>query len=187
MLLGLEKEVNTDVEDVDHRGFIEKRTDFVVPKFGNAALCVGKTFTVLPGYAQHELFTVTEDHRIKNGIIGSVFIKANNQDPKKLWFGIYDADKNRRPPKRESDEWKFAKCEDFMTTNSKRRMIKWNNSNFIGEALVGRRVCKLWGNGKYYRGTIVAFRGNKKYLIRFDDGDEASYHENSVIDMLRLK
>ncbi|TAL34476.1 MAG: DUF4537 domain-containing protein [Spirochaetes bacterium] len=47
---------------------------------------------------------------------------------------------------------------------------------------VGTKVLALWGNGKYYPGTVSAIAGND-YSINFDDGDKGK----ASLDHIRVK
>jgi hypothetical protein len=189
LLAGLKREVETDLEDADPRGFVEKRTKFHIPKYGNSAVYIGKEFMVLDKFKNHEYFTYEDGHHCSMGKIAKVATTKPSNDEnitQQLWFKFYDTAKHRRPPAKDSDDWRFARCEDFMTTSATRTMIKWTKQGLIGSNLVGRRVCKLWGNGKYYEGTISRYLVDKKrYEVSFDDGEKKLFAENTVIDMLR--
>jgi hypothetical protein len=59
------------------------------------------------------------------GKINAVVCKRGEFD---YYYRFYDHLKNRRPPQLGSNEWKFVRCADFMSTSDSRRKMTWDPS-----------------------------------------------------------
>jgi hypothetical protein len=185
----------TDWEDVDEEGFVKKRAKFAVNKYGNSALYIGLEFHVMPSFKKYANFIFPCGRIMERGKIASVVAKkvihgeSSSSSDEVLFFTYYDLDKHRHPPPTGSSEWKYAKCEEFLTTNAKKKMVKWAVGQDVkGDRLIGRRVCIEWYNDKFYRGTITKYKpSNNSYQVSFDDGDEKEFKENKILSSLRVE
>jgi hypothetical protein len=89
-------------------GWVIKRKNFYVGRYGNAALYCGRTFKFLEKTEQHKTVPV--------GKIVDVVQKQNSTD-KALYFKFYNHHDHRTPPPSGSLMWKYEKCIMFMSTN----------------------------------------------------------------------
>lgn len=194
LLSGLDNDDETDWDETDSKGFVRKRSDFNVPKYGNAAIYIGQEFKVMEAFKKHANFVFPDGKIMERGKIASVLAKkidrgeTSSSSDEVLYFTYYDLDKHRHPPPTGSSDWKYVKCEDFLTINVKKKMVKWTaDKDVTGVRLIGRRVCIQWSNDKFYRGTITNYKSsNNSYQVSFDDGDEKEYKENKIFNSLRV-
>lgn len=195
VMSGLSHDDETDWEDVDEEGFVKKRANFIVPKYGNAALYIGQEFKVMEAFKNHTNFVFPDGRIMERGKVAFVVAKkmahinSSSSNDDLLYFTYYDMDQHRHPPPKGSSDWKYAKCEEFLTTNAKKKMVKWAVGQDVkGDRLIGRRVCIEWYNDKFYRGTITKYKpSNNSYQVSFDDGDEKDYKENKILTSLRVE
>ena len=191
---GQEQEDCTDMEDCNSKGFYIKKRNFGLPKYGNCAVYVTKSFTALEGkYKQHDYFR-KNGHSLSASVGTSSYLSKGRiahivstiDEPETLWFAFYDVDQHRRPPS-SPEEWHYAKCVDFIS--SKMKMIKWDNNILIGQGLLHRTVSVYFGStDRYYVGTVTNYEKEKKkpYEVTFEDGEKHSFSEKNILETLRV-
>ena len=170
-LLGLEEEEATDYET--EADWIVKKTAFGVRNYGNSCLYIRRVFK----------FVKAENNcGFKRGKIVDIVCKAIDKEV--LYFKFFDADNHRKPPANEK-HYCYIPCRDLMTTDAKKALVEWEGpKNFIGNALIGRRVCDLFDDGMFYKGKVVGYKGGR-YRVVFDDGDELEIKEKRLMEILR--
>ena len=176
----------TDIDDTDPDGWIERKNDFYVPKYGNAVLYCGRTFCFSPKCLQFQKCPIGK-------IVSVVYKREDTQ--KILYFRYYNFKELRSLPQSGSKHFYYEKC-SVMMKNGKNSLIALDKINgdrqLLGNALVGRSVQKGFKSNdcghtsfKYYRGKIVAFNDNKYYSIIYADGDKEDVDEKEVVKILK--
>jgi hypothetical protein len=183
----------TDNEgDVD--GWVVKRNNFHVKKFGNAVLYCGRTFRF---HDKAEQFKTTPTGKIVD------VVQRKTGIDKELYFRYYNHDLHRKP---KSDMWKYEKCAVLMNTSKTNSIItldpKNGSNNLFGYALLNRKIQKgfklenekgkylLDENKKqimsYYFGTIDSFDSEEgKYSVTFEDGDKDRFDQSTILPLLK--
>jgi hypothetical protein len=183
----------TDNErDVD--GWVVKRSNFHVKKFGNAVLYCGRTFKF---HEKTEQFKTTPVGKIVD------VVQRKSSSDKDLYFRYYNHDLHRKP---KSDMWKYEKCAVLMNTSKTNSIItldqKNGSINLFGYALINRKIQKGYkledDKGKYlldenkkhlmsyYYGTIDSFdSADGKYSVTFEDGDTDRFDKHEILPLLK--
>lgn len=179
----------TDYENSED-GWTVRKSRYGIPKYGNAAVFVGRSFTISK---ENELRASTLfGTEIKSGIIHSVICQTN--DPDKLYFKGYDHTTYRTVPTNKPNAWWIIECVTLMSSNMKTKVIDWDDTvtatatlkgikGFIGEGMIGKTIMKQFGD-RYYRGKITSYNG-LYYGITYDDGDSEELSEKIMLLHLR--
>lgn len=178
----LEEEEVEEITDLDEEAeWITVRKVFNVARHGNSCLYI------------HRKFTVTDKSPIKGcneGEIVAVVYKKSDEY-RTLFFKFYDCRKFRNPPAAYAvdSSWYYERCDQCMTVDKSKQLIKWIGSAvFNGASLIGRRIQKQFtfttGRVKTYpwmSGTITAYDNKSKlYDVRFSDGEILKLSEKDV-------
>jgi len=162
----------TDYE-TKHNGWIDRKSNFNVPNYGNACIFSRRTFRF-----------VSNDKEV--GKIMGIVCKVNERD--KLFFKYYNPDKHRVPPTDpQSESWLYASCEEFMS-KKRNSIIQWVGPKIAnGATLIGRRVKRRFSvNDKFrwYSGTICSY-DKPHYKVDYIDGDKDELTEAQMLKMLK--
>lgn len=186
---GYEDNELTDNDNEDPDGWIVKRSNFAVIKYGNAAIFVGRTFSIIEENMTRA--RVSFGKEVKHGIIISVVCKKHSTT---LYFRGYDNKQFRTVPTSTNSCWWTIECAALMNTSVKKKIVEWDDTltatgrfkgvqGFLGEGMIGRRILKPFG-GRYYSGKIVSYSSNY-YGILYSDGDSEDLNEKAMLTYLR--
>lgn len=109
-------ECHTEGEEADDNGWLLKQRNFNIPKLGNAAVFVGRTFTI--GQERQNKAEQIFGIKLKAGKVIDVVCQL--EDLNHLYFRGYDHVKHRRRPTNIEAYW-HVDCLSLMTTNAKNK------------------------------------------------------------------
>jgi hypothetical protein len=156
--------LETDDEVVDEKGWMTKRSNFIIKIYGNSCFYIGLKFIM-----GNNTSTEFKIHSV-------VFRKDNKNE---LFFKYYNANL-RTPPPSDSNNWLYIQCVNIMS-NDKSKSFKIGivgGRKITGFKLVSRNVVKDF-SGRRYRGKILSYNEKaakfKPYHVKYEDGEEKDY------------
>jgi hypothetical protein len=163
--------LDTDDELVDEKGWMTKRSNFIIKIYGNACFYIGLRFT--------------KDNTSTEFKIHSVVFQKDNVN--ELFFRYYNAN-HRTPPPSGSNHWLYIQCINIMSSDKNFKIGIVGGRKINGFKLVSRNVVKDFA-GRRYRGTILSYNDKaaklKPYHVKFEDDEEIDYSEVHINSMLR--
>jgi hypothetical protein len=186
----------TNIKKEDNEGWIEKRRNFNVPRYGNAAMYIKKHFMTRDKKNFTYQTNKEKDAPLFVGKVISVVFNKKNEDY--LHFKFHSVN--------EPTIFGYYPCEHFMCAKSKSHVTFINrvedatatkNSTktsalvLDGEGLVGRSIKKLFtlddGTEQYFTGKIISYnKQTKEYIVNYNDGEQKPERQNTINECLRV-
>lgn len=173
----------TDTSKTDGNNFVQRSRKFIVPKFGNTKVYIGRCFQ----FSKLEGITIIKFHPreflIQHWylIIGIVTLKTDAEES--LYFKIISIFQ-------EEELLFYIPSVNLMAMNSFKKTkfnITWKGANptNLSFSLVGRKVRKEFEmedlTKRFFVGTVTELKSTRRYVVKFDDGDVIFMDEKDVL------
>ncbi len=185
------RELNTDDENEPDSEWVSKRgQNYVIVRYGNAALVVGREFS----FTQYGL----KNHCNLSGVLTTDIFKFTDivvkrgDAQKTLFLKYYSVDKFRNLTTVPTNEWLYIEAVKVLSTNKKKyvqlKTVVGEENTYYGHALVGR-VCRTsFGEAGIFKGTITNYDSkNDKYIVRYCDNDVKDHSLREILEFLRIE
>jgi hypothetical protein len=183
----------TNYKKENNEGWIEKRRNFNVRNYGNAAMYVHKHFMTKDKKNFTYQTNKEKDAKLFVGKVVSIVVKKQNKDILHFKFTNNDA----------PTTFGYYPCLDFMSSKSPVTFINrvedatmTKNSTKLptfvvdGDNLLGRSIKKLFAlndkSKKYFTGKIISYdKKTKAYSVLYSDGTTELENQNTINDCLK--
>lgn len=178
--------------EADEEWIVHKSTGPFKKTFKEINLYVGRAFLV--NQRPDNIFPTDMDYGRILGIVSKKEILRDDVEwsPKDhLFFKYYSLEEEGRKKRGKSKKinWQFIKCDEFIKHCRKKKIELYKDSqpkpDLEGCVLTGRVVEVDWGEAGWLFGQIKAYNTtNKKYSVKFEDGDEKELEKEQIIQDL---